>query len=108
MALGPFIPNYGFAQTTNGATRITQYFSSTTVVGFAPPANAVAFLLQAENVNPGNIRYGVGVAAGITAGHQLEPGRDSGFIPFGGSTLTICVEVAGTTCLGHLTWFTNS
>lgn len=108
MAFGPFLPSYGLAQTTNGATRITQYFSSTTPVGFQPPATAVAFLLAADNTNPGNLRYGVGVAAGITTGMQLEPGRDSGFIPFGGSTLTICTETAGVTSLLQITWFLNS
>lgn len=108
MPFGPFLPTYGFAQTTNGATRITQLFSTQAAVGFAPPSTAVAFLLQTDNANPDTVRFGIGVASNASLGHQLEPGRDSGFIPFGGSTLTISTITGGLTCAVHLTWFLNS
>lgn len=106
MPLGPFVPNFGFAQTTNGATQITQLISGTSATGFQPPTNAVAFFLQTSSLNTDAVRWRVGAAANVSLGHMLEGGRDTGFIPFGGSTLTVCA--ASATQEIQLTWFTNS
>lgn len=56
-----------------------------TVAGVAAtetaPANAVGFLLQASSANAGNLRYRIGGAATAAVGQQLEPGRDTGYLP---------------------------
>ena len=106
MAGGVFNPIYGFASSApNGATNITQYVSALT--GFAAPANAVAFLFQSDDTNGGNIRWRLGAAASTVSGHQYEPGRDSGYVPFSGGTFSVCPEGGAGVTLGiQLTWFT--
>ena len=102
MPLGPFSPNFGFGLAPNGATQFTIAISGA-AAGYAAPANATAFLVQADSTNLTNIRYRPGsAAANASLGHQLEPGR-SEYVSFG-STLSLCVE--GGTCLVQVTWYT--
>jgi hypothetical protein len=54
-----------------------------TVVTLTAPASAVGFLLQASSSNSTNIRWRIGAAATASVGQQLQPGRDTGFIPCG-------------------------
>lgn len=54
-----------------------------TVITLTHPANAVGFLLQANDANTANLRWSVGRTATATLGQQLQPGRDTGFVPAG-------------------------
>lgn len=54
-----------------------------TVITLSAPANAVGFVLQALDTNTANLRWAVGRTATTTLGQQLQPGRDTGFIPVG-------------------------
>jgi hypothetical protein len=54
-----------------------------TVITLSAPANAVGFVLQNLDTSTANIRWAVGRAASATLGQQLQPGRDTGFIPVG-------------------------
>jgi hypothetical protein len=67
----------------------------------AAPADAVGFLLSADGANTDSIRWRIGGTASATAGHELEPGRDSGYIP-AGVNLSI-FAVSGTQAY-NLTW----
>lgn len=49
----------------------------------AAPADAVGFILSADDANTANIRWRIGGTASATAGHELQPGRDTGYIPAG-------------------------
>ena len=101
MPLGVFGPVFGSGVTPLNSTQTTGPISGATV--FPAPANALGFLLQTDSTNATNVRYRIGgSAASASLGHQLEPGRDTGFLPFG-STLQAAVESG--TCLIQLTWF---
>jgi hypothetical protein len=54
-----------------------------TVITLTAPANAVGFILQNLDTSTANIRWAVGRTASTTLGQQLQPGRDTGFIPVG-------------------------
>lgn len=54
-----------------------------TVITLTAPANAVGFILQNLDTSSTNIRWAVGRTATATLGQQLQPGRDTGFIPVG-------------------------
>lgn len=69
--------------------------TATTAATATAPANAVGFILQAPDTNTDNIRWRVGATASTTAGMQLQPGRDSGFVPVA-ANVSICAEVSGT------------
>lgn len=98
----PFMPSYS-ASTPNGATQLTVNISAAT--SYAAPTGAVAFLLQTDSsLNAANGRWRLGTAvASASSGNQLEPGRDTGVVPYG-STISICPE--GATLSFQLTWFT--
>lgn len=101
MPVGPFAPSFS-SVTPNGATQLTVAISA--VTNYSAPSGAVAFLLQTDSsLNSANGRWRLGSAAAAASGHQLEPGRDTGLIPYG-STLSICPE--GATLAFQLTWFT--
>lgn len=68
------------------AKNATSSFSEDATVGgtaetFTAPANAVGMILQASSANVGNIRWRASGTATASSGHQLEPGRDTGFLP---------------------------
>lgn len=54
-----------------------------TVVTLTAPANAVGFVLQNLDTSTANVRWSIGRTATATLGQQLQPGRDTGFIPCG-------------------------
>lgn len=62
-----------------------------TVITLTAPANAVGFVLMNLDTSTTNIRWALGRSATTTVGSQLEPGRDTGFIP-AGSNVTIVSE----------------
>lgn len=52
-----------------------------TVITLTAPANAAGFLLQASDANGANMRWAVGSTATTSLGNQLQPGRDTGYVP---------------------------
>ena len=60
-----------------------------TVTTLTAPANATGFILQNLDTSTTNIRWAVGRAATATVGQQLQPGRDSGFVPLGANVSII-------------------
>lgn len=55
----------------------------------AAPADAVGFFLSADAANTDDVRWRSGGTASTTAGHELQPGRDTGYIPCA-ADLSIC------------------
>jgi len=71
------------------------------------PANAVGFILFADDDNDDSIRFAIGSAASTTVGCRLAPGRDSGFIPCA-ANVSLCA-IAGTgTAAYALQWIVES
>jgi hypothetical protein len=56
-----------------------------TQVVLSAPANAVGFVLMNLDTSTANIRWSLGRTSSATLGQQLQPGRDTGFIPYGGN-----------------------
>ncbi len=54
-----------------------------TVATLTAPANTVGFILMNLDTSSANIRWAVGRTASTTLGQQLQPGRDTGFVPLG-------------------------
>lgn len=54
-----------------------------TVTTLTAPSNAVGFVLMNMDTSTANIRYAIGRTATTSLGQQLQPGRDTGFIPCG-------------------------
>lgn len=52
-----------------------------TVITLTKPSNAVGFVLMNLDTSTANIRWALGRTATTTLGQQLQPGRDTGFIP---------------------------
>lgn len=52
-----------------------------TVITLTAPANATGFILQNIDTSTANVRWAIGRTATATLGQQLQPGRDSGFVP---------------------------
>jgi hypothetical protein len=72
-------------------TQITDTVDASTADSRSAPANARGFLLQASDSNAANLRWRIGATATTTVGQQLQPGRDTGFIPCA-STISIISE----------------
>lgn len=104
LTFGPTAFSSAGGAPATSATMVTQFVSA--ITGFAPPANALAFLLQASDVNASNMRWSVAAAASTLFGHQLQAGRDTGLVPWAGPTLSFFPEAGtGTTLQIQLTWF---
>lgn len=91
---GVFIDGSNYTQIVSGSITVTSNSSGSQVTNatigtggstLSPPANAVGFLLQASDVNTANVRWAVGSAATTTSGQQLQPGRDTGYMPVAAS-----------------------
>lgn len=52
-----------------------------TVATITAPANAVGFILMNLDTSTANIRYRIGAVATASSGQQLQPGRDTGYVP---------------------------
>lgn len=72
-----------------------------TVATLTAPANAVGFVLMNLDVSTTNMRWAVGRTASATLGQQLQPGRDSGFVPVG-ANISIIAESG--TCTYDVQW----
>lgn len=60
-----------------------------TVTTLTAPANAVGFVLQNLDTSSANIRWAIGRTAATNLGQQLQPGRDTGFVPCGANVSII-------------------
>jgi len=65
--------------------------ASTTPATLTKPANTVGFVLMCLDTSSTNIRWRIGSAASASAGQQLQPGRDTGYVPCG-ANISICAE----------------
>ena len=62
-----------------------------TVATLTAPSNAVGFILMNLTASTTNLRWAVGRTASATLGQQLQPGRDTGFVPIG-ANISIVAE----------------
>lgn len=62
-----------------------------TVATITAPANAVGFILMNLDSSSANIRYRIGATATSSSGQQLQPGRDTGYVPCA-ANISICAE----------------
>ncbi len=60
-----------------------------TVATLTAPANCIGFVLMNLDTSSANVRWAVGRTASTTLGQQLQPGRDTGFVPIGASVSII-------------------
>lgn len=77
--------------------------TGTTASTATAPANAVGFILQAVDTNANNIRWRVGGTASTSSGMQLQPGRDSGFVPVA-ADVSVCAEASSGTNAFQIQW----
>jgi hypothetical protein len=78
---------------TQGASTNGSNTDSTvsTVITLSPPANSVGFILMNLDTSTANIRWRIGATATSSSGQQLQPGRDTGFIPCA-ADISLCSE----------------
>lgn len=78
---------------TQGASTNGSNTDSTvsTVITLAPPSNSVGFILMNLDTSTANLRWRIGAVATSSSGQQLQPGRDTGFIPCAAS-ISLCSE----------------
>lgn len=111
-ALGPQTPALSLSVTTaaNRAGNIVNgTLSLTNPTANAAPANAVGFIVEAESTNADSIRWAVGSSASTTVGMLMEPGRDSGYVPIGGTcTVSVCATASTGTNQYSIQWVLTS
>lgn len=78
---------------TQGASTNGSNTDSTvsTVITLSPPANSVGFILMNLDTSSANLRWRIGAVATSSSGQQLQPGRDTGFIPCA-AAISLCSE----------------
>lgn len=62
-----------------------------TVATLTAPANTAGFILMNLDTSTANVRWAIGRTASTTLGQQLQPGRDTGFVP-SGANVSVCAE----------------
>lgn len=62
-----------------------------TVATLTAPANTIGFILMNLDTSTANIRYRIGAIATSSSGQQLQPGRDTGYVPCA-ANISICAE----------------
>ncbi|MBL0233167.1 MAG: hypothetical protein IPQ08_05840 [Chitinophagaceae bacterium] len=62
-----------------------------TVTTITPPSNSVGFILMNLDTSTANVRWRIGATATASSGSQLQPGRDTGFIPCA-ANISLCSE----------------
>jgi hypothetical protein len=74
----------------NGNATLVNTTVGTTAATITSPGTVVGFILQAADTNSANMRWRIGgIAATTTVGMQLQPGRDTGVIPYNGNVSII-------------------
>lgn len=79
------------APVNTGASGSAAAAQVSTVATLTAPANAVGFVLMNLDTSTTNMRWAIGRTASATLGQQLQPGRDTGFIP-AGANISIIAE----------------
>lgn len=95
-----------FGANTNGNTTGSLIIGSGAATPFAPPSNAVGFVVEASSSNTANLRWSIGSVATATHGMRLEAGRDSGYIP-AATTISVIAET-GAAQEVQITWVLSS
>jgi hypothetical protein len=62
---------------------------TTGTVTLTAPANAAGFILMNADTSTANIRWAIGRTPSATVGQQLQPGRDTGYVPAGANVVII-------------------
>jgi hypothetical protein len=91
--------------TTGSGSGASASITGGTATTLSAPANAVGFILMALDTNTTNMRWSVGRTATAALGQQLQPGRDTGFVPVG-ANVSIIVESG--TCGFDIQWISQS
>lgn len=99
----PAIPTESPVNT--GGDCVNASLTGTTAATENAPANAVGFILFADDDNTDPIRFRIGAAASTSAGLRLAPGRDSGFVPCA-ANVSICATASGTNAYA-IQWITK-
>lgn len=84
----------GSTITVNPALSSTGTFNTAAISGASTvnaPSNTSGCIIQALDTNTANLRYCFGAVSSSSNGAQLQPGRDSGFIPIN-ANVSICPE----------------
>jgi len=84
-----------------GGSNVTGTVS--TVITLTAPANTVGFILQSSDANTTNMRWKVGGTATASDGNQLQPGRDTAYVP---SSSDISIVSESGTNEYQIQWFT--
>ena len=83
----------------NGTLSATQSVT-TSESTLAAPSNAVGVVLESDSSNTNNVRWGFSKSTSSilssTLGMLMEPGRDSGILPFGAGTYLHLISLSGT------------
>lgn len=91
----PVSPAAGSAGNSPGSSTVS------TVATITAPANALGFILMNLDTSTTNMRYRIGGTAAVASGQQLQPGRDTGYIPCG-ANISIIAESG--TCNYDIQW----
>lgn len=82
------------SQTVNAnGSMVNDTLVSTTAETATAPANAVGFILAADDDNSDPIRYAIGATASTTVGTRMAPGRDTGYVPCA-ANISICATAS--------------
>lgn len=81
----PVSPSAGASGSSPGSSTVS------TVATITAPANALGFILMNLDTSTTNMRYRIGATATASSGQQLQPGRDTGYIPCG-ANISIIAE----------------
>lgn len=93
----------GAAQSDGGTiANATQGASAATLTA---PANAIGFILSADDGNTDNFYFAIGATASLTSGQEMQPGRDSGFVPCGAN---VSIFGAASNPRYNMQWLTRS
>lgn len=79
--------------------------SVSAVLTLTPPANSVGFILMNLDNSPYTLRWKIGGTASYDSGQQLQPARDTGFIPCA-ANISICPEAG--TIYYNIQWILSS
>lgn len=70
------------------------------------PANAIGFILHADDDNTHDIRWCIGATASTTVGLRMAAGRDTGYVPCA-ANVSVCATTSGTNAFA-IQWILRS
>lgn len=71
----------GALSTSGSGSAAAATVTAGATITLTKPANATGFILQNMDTSTANLRWALGRTSSATLGQQLQPGRDTGFIP---------------------------